>query len=272
MAISVKSNVVSLTAQRNLNRTMSGLRGSIEKLSSGYRINSAADDAAGLAIAESMTSSMKSLQVASRNANDAVSMLQTAETGADDITGMLQRMRELAMQASSDGVTDTERDYIQTEVDELITEIDRVAGDTEYNGTALLDGTLTADFQVGLDSGQSINIAVSSGLDTTTLSVDGVDLTAKATAQSALADIDAALEDVNDMRAGLGAKQNRLDVVSNNISSQYSALADAHSRIRDVDIAQETANMTKNQILLQAGAAMLAQANTVPQIALSLLG
>ena len=270
--ISVRSNVTSLSAQRNLNRTMGGLKGSIEKLSSGMRINSAADDAAGLAISEKMKADLGSLQVAKRNANDAVSVLQTAESGLDDITGMLHRLRELSMQSASDGVTDTERAYIQTETDELLAEIDRVATDTEFNGTALLDGTLDADFQIGLDNGDSLNIAVSTAMDTTGLSVNGLDISSKANAQGALATIDAALDTLNTTRSELGAKQNRVDVISSNIDATFTAMTDANSRIRDVDVAQESANMTKNQILMQAGSAMLAQANSMPQVALSLLG
>ena len=272
MSISVKSNVVSLNAQRNINKTQSALQSSIERLSSGYRINSAADDAAGFAISEAMSADIASLQVASRNANDAVSLLQVAESGMDDITGMLHRMRELSMQAASDGVTNTERGYINTEITELQTEITRIADSTEFNGTNVLDASLAADFQIGLDSGDNLNITISQDMDAAGLAVDGLDLSTKAGAQTALAAIDTALDTVNSTRSELGAKQNRLDVISNNISSQHESLVDARSRLRDVDIAQETANMTKNQILLQAGAAMLAQANSTPQVALSLLG
>jgi flagellin len=271
MAINIHTNVSSLTAQRHLGTTASGLAKSVEKLSSGFRINRAADDAAGLAISEEMKGDLRSLQQAKRNANDAVSLVQTAEGAMDDIGNMLHRMRELAMQSASDGVTDTQRGYIDTEVDELLAEIDRIAGDTEYNGTALLDGTLDADFQVGLDSGDTINVALATAMDSTGLAINAVDLSTKAGADGALATIDTAVSTLSETRAELGAKENRLDVVQNNISITHENLSAANARIRETDVASEMANMTKHQILMQAGTAMLAQANSLPQVALSLL-
>ena len=274
--ITVNTNVASLRAQRNLNKTMGTLKSTVEKLSSGFRINKAKDDAAGLAISEEMKGDIRSLSVAKRNAADGQAMLQTAESGMDDITGMLQRLRELAMQSSSDGVTDSQRSYISQEVTELQGEIDRIAGDTTYNDTNLLDGSFNAEIQIGLDgtTADRLTLQLSQTMDASSLGVQTSDfsLSTKADAQGALAKIDSALATVSKFRATVGAKQNRLDVISNNISAQHEALSDSNSRIRDVDIAEASAQMTRSQILQQSGAAMLAQANSFPQIALSLLG
>ena len=270
--ISIRTNYTSLRAQRNLNHTMQGTQETITCLSTGHRINKAADDAAGLAISDKLVGDIRSYAQASRNVNDAISLLQTAESGLSDITSMLHRLRELSMQSASDGITDTERAYVQTEVTELLSEVDRIASDTEFNGVAILDGTLSADFQTGLDSGKSVNIAIGSPLTAAGLGIGGLDLSGKAGALTGLGDIDSALEGLNSIRSYIGAMENRMGVVHNRVSSHHDALFAANSRIRDVDIANATADMTNNQILLQAGSAMLAQANSIPQVALSLLG
>lgn len=271
MPVSVNTNVGSLVAQRNLNNTQKSLSKTVQRLSSGFRINSASDDAAGLAISEGMKSDIRGFQQAKRNSSDATSMLQTAEGALDDITGMVHRMRELAVQSASDGVSNTQRGYIQTEVTELQSEISRIADNTEYNGTVLLNGTMSADFQIGLDNGDTLNVTISQDFDAAGLGVSGVSLATKAGANTALGTLDTALNTISSTRASIGAKSNRLDVISNNISVQIESLSDANSRIRDTDVAAESAQMTKYQILQQAGSAMLSQANSAPQVALSLL-
>lgn len=272
MAINIQTNTLSLSAQRSLSNNSAAVAKSVQALSTGFRINSAADDAAGLAISETMKADIRGLQQASRNANDAISMVQTAESSMDDIGNILGRLRELAVQASSDGVSDTQRGYIDTEKTELLAEIDRIAGAAEYNGTALLDGSLSATFQVGLDAGDTIVVDQGTALDSSGLGVDGLDFSGRAAASGGLADIDTAIEDLSGFRASFGAKANRMDYVSNNLSVQVENLSAANGRIRDVDVAAEMASLTKNQILVQASTSMLAQANSSPQVALSLLG
>lgn len=272
MAINIHTNTTSLQAQRFLNANSMAQAKNVQKLSSGFRINSAADDAAGLAISEEMKADLRSLSQAGRNANDAVSMIQTAEASMSDVSNILGRLRELSMQAASDGVTDTQRGYIDTERSELVSEIDRIAGEAEYNGIALLDGTLSAVFQVGLDAGDTLTVDQATAVDATGLGVGAIDFTTRAGASAALTAIDSAIESVSGFRAGFGAKQNRLDSVTNNISVTFENLSAANGRIRDVDVASEMASMTKNQILVQASTSMLAQANAFPQAALSLLG
>lgn len=270
--LNLHTNMSSISAQRYLNNNSTAMQDNISKLSSGFRINKASDDAAGLAISEEMRADIRSLKQASRNASDAVSLIQTSEASMGEITNMLSRMRELAMQAASDGINDTQRGYVNIEVNELVAEIDRIAGSAEYNGIPLLDGTLSATFQVGLDSGDTINFAVGTSLDSTGLGVNGIDLTTQATADAALADLDTAIESISSFRATLGAKENRINTVMSAISASSEALQAANSRIREVDVATEMADFTKNQILVQASTSMLAQANSYPEAALSLLG
>ena len=274
MSVSIHTNSISSTAQRNLSNTQSAVGKSMEALSSGFRINKAADDAAGLAITETMNADVRSMHQASRNANDAVSLIQTAESAMDEVGGILGRMRELAVQAASDGVNDTQRGYINKEIVELQSEVDRITDVTEFNGTALLDGTLDADFQVGLDKGDTFGVAVGQSFTAAGLGVDAlnVSLASRAGAEDSLAKIDAAISTVVDTRATLGAKQNRLDTVVSNLSSSAQNLEAASGRIKDVDVASEMASFTKSQVLQQAGTSMLAQANSRPQLALSLLG
>jgi len=279
MMIGVNTNTTSLMAQRHLNSTNKSLQGNIAKLSSGFRINSAADDAAGLAVSEEMKSDIRSLGQASRNANDAVSMVQTAEGSLGQVHDILGRMRELSVQANSDGINDEQRAHVNTEFQALVAEIGDISSQTKFNGTSLLDGTLSANFQVGIESTDTLNIAVGQSFAavdledaTGTNNLAGVNLSTTAGAADAMAVLDNAISVVSETRAGLGASQNRLESKIENLSVAGENLSAANSRIRDVDVASEMASMTKNQILMQAGSSMLAQANSLPQTALSLLG
>lgn len=273
MAINVHTNVGSLNTQRSLATSQMKLARSVEKLSSGFRINKAADDAAGMAISEQMSADIRSLKQASRNANDATSLLQTAEGGLVEVANILGRMRELAIESASDGVNDTQRGFINTEIVQLQEEIDRIVDVADYNETALLDGTMDVDIQIGLDDGDILNIAIAQDHDSAGLGVDAgnVDMSTKAGAVSSLQAIDQAIETVSTTRATLGAKQNRVDHIVNNLSIQHENLSAANSRIKEVDVAEEMATLTKNQILVQAGVSMLSQANSSPQVALNLL-
>lgn len=277
--IGVQTNVPSLNAQRHLNSTSNALQGNIAKLSSGFRINSAADDAAGLAVSEEMKSDIRSLGQASRNANDAVSMVQTAEGALGQVHNILGRMKELSVQANSDGINDTQRAHIDTEFQELVAEIDDIASTTSFNGNDLLDGSYSGTFQVGVEATDTLTIGITQGFAAADLEDSGgttnlgaVDLSTTTNAVTAMGVIDNAISVVSEQRASLGASQNRLEMKIENLSVTRENLEAANSRIRDVDVASEMASMTKNQILMQAGASMLAQANSGPQIALSLLG
>ena len=278
MAISVVTNVSSLNAQRNLARTQSSLQSSMQRLSSGLRINSGADDAAGLAISEKLKSKIRSSSQAQRNANDAVSLLQTAEGSMNELSSMLTRMRELAVQSSTDTVGSTERQFLHDELDALRQEVDRIAEVTEFNGITLLDGSATSlDFQVGINATTNDRItAALADMHATALggttNLASVSLTTKAGAQSALGVLDDAITDISSARANVGALQNRLQTTIQNLQTAQENLSAANSRIRDVDVAAESANMTKSNILMQAGVSVLAQANQAPSIALSLLG
>jgi flagellin len=276
MALVLQTNVASLDAQKNLASTQHSLQTNFQRLSSGYRINSAADDASGLAISESLRSQVGSFTVAERNANNAISMAQTAEGSLGQISGIMGRMRELAVQGSNGDLGTTDRDYLQTEFSALADEIDRIASSSKYNGKDLLAGAATdITFQVGINNSASDQIKVSFGgvsltdlkLDKT--SVDGADSTNSLAAIDA---VDAAQTSVSTMRASYGAAMNRLQTTVSNIQTFRSNLSAANSRIRDADVAEEAAQMSRNQVLQQAGAAVLAQANQSPQVALKLLG
>lgn len=274
MAISLLSNATSLAAQRNLNNTQMKQAGSINRLSSGLRINSAADDAAGLGISEKLKSEIKSNTQASRNANDGVSLTQIAEGALNEVAGTLTRMRELSVQSSNGTLGANERTFLDTEFQALKTEIDRISSVTEFNGTHLLNGSAAGGLamQVGIrnSANDRITVTIAStaaadlGLATTTVST-------LANAQAAMATIDAAINSVSTRRSSLGSVQNRLQVTMSNLSVANENLTAANSRIRDVDVAEESAALTRNQILSQAGAAMLAQANQLPSIATQLL-
>lgn len=278
MALSIFSNVPSLNAQRNLSATQSALSSNLGRLSSGLRINSAGDDAAGLAISEKLRAQIRSLGQAERNANDDVSLLQTAEGAMNEISGMMGRMRELAVQSLNATVGSTERGFLNQEFVALRSEIDRIAGVTAFNGTALIDGTASAlRFQIG--SGATANdyltVALADmrssalGGAATFVSTQAIDTVANA--GTALAVVDAAITDVSTARATVGSLENRLQVTVANLSSSRENLSAANSRIRDVDVAEETAAMTRHNILMQAGVSVLAQANQMPSLALQLL-
>lgn len=285
MALTMNTNIASIAAQRNVNRTQSHLNANFGRLSTGLRINTAADDAAGLAISEKLKSQIRSLAQAERNAGDGTSMLQVAEGAMGEVSGILIRMRELAVQSATDTLGVSQRGFLDQEVTQLQAELDRIAAVTEFNGTQLLDGGTTGtqfSFQVGIGStsndriqatirgtrGSDLGIVTGGAVS----SVAGIDLTTITNAQDALAVIDRAIDDVSSRRADLGSVQNRLNVTAANLGTARENLSAANSRIRDVDVASETAAMTKNNILMQAGVSVLAQANQQPSVALSLLG
>jgi len=276
MPIVTQTNVASLETQRNLGRTQLALSRSFNRLSSGFRINSAADDAAGLAISESMKAQVRSYTVAERNANDAISMTQTAEASLGEMHSILGRMRELAMQGANGAMSSTDRGYLNTEFTALKAELTRIQDSSKFNGKRLLSQTATSIvFQVGLANTASDQLAVTfGGLGLTTLlaSTTSVAGTTSNGSLTALGRIDAALSTVSTSRARFGAAMNRLDVVTSSIQTMRLNLAAANSRIRDVDVAEETATLAKNQVLSQAGVAVLTQANQLPQLALSLVG
>ncbi|MEM9692737.1 MAG: flagellin [Myxococcota bacterium] len=275
MALVINTNVSSLKAQSALSKSQSGLQKSFERLSSGFRINSAADDAAGLAVSESLNSRVRSFAVAERNTNNAISMTQTAEGGLNEISGIVVRMRELAVQAANGDLTSTDRGFLDTEFQALSSEIDRLAETTEFNGQELLAGTTTSiTFQVGINTSSSDTIAVNfGGVSVSDLGLSGTSLSgATATnATSAITAIDSALSTVSTQRATFGAAQNRLGIAANNSRTIRTNLSAANSAIRDVDIAEETAQLARSQVLLQAGTSVLAQANQSPNTALSLI-
>ncbi|GAB6877615.1 flagellin N-terminal helical domain-containing protein [Thermaerobacter litoralis] len=268
----INHNVAALNAWRNLSQTNGLLNKSLERLSSGLRINRAADDAAGLAISEKMRSQIAGLQTAQRNAQDAISLIQTAEGALNETHSILQRMRELAVQAASDTNTDADRQLIQKEVTQLIAEITRIGDTTEFNTQKLLDGSFASKvFQIGANNNQTIQVTIGD-MRAAALGVDTVDVSTQAGAASAITALDSAISNVSGQRADLGAIQNRLEHTIANLGVAVENLQAAESRIRDVDMALEMANFTRNQILLQSGTAMLAQANAMPQAVLQLLG
>lgn len=277
MGFRINTNVSSLAAQRSLSANNRASENTLAKLSSGSRITKAADDAAGLAISEKLKAKVTSTNQANRNANDGISMVQTAEGGLDEISSMLTRLRELSVQAASDTVGDSERAFSDMEYQNLKQEIERISQVTEFNGTKLLMGQGDKlDFQIGVNNDgfqdrisydtQATNASISS------LGVDSISVLSKEGAQSSLSTIDSAIEKVSGQRAALGAIQNRLISTSNNLQVTSENLSAANSRIRDVDYAQATAQNAKNNILGQAGTAVLAQANQQGQNALRLIG
>jgi flagellin len=272
MGLRVNTNIASMTAQRYLAQVSSRLQGNFARLSSGLRIATAADDAAGLGISERMRAQIRSYTVAGRNAQDGVSLVQTAEGALQEVSNNLGRMRELAVQAANGTLTTNDRTTLDTEFQELIGEIDRLATQTKFNGVALLDGsTATLDIQVGISSGEVITVSLAD-VTSATLAINLEDVTTAANASAALAVIDTAIDTVTSSRGGFGAAQNRMTSAIASIAAAREAVAGAESRIRDVDVAQETADLTRNTILQQAATSVLAQANVQPQLALSLLG
>ncbi|MDR5866926.1 flagellin N-terminal helical domain-containing protein [Halomonas koreensis] len=271
----INTNITALIGQNNLNEAKSNLQTSMERLSSGLRINSAKDDAAGQAIANRMSAQITGMGQASRNANDGISLVQTMEGGLNQINDNLQRIRELAVQAASDTNSADDRASIQTEIDERVAEISRVAGGSTFNGTNLLNGASTLQIQVGANTTANDSIDVDTvDATTTTLGVTSgdLDVSSASSAQAAIDAVDSALNTIDTERSTLGATLNRFDSIVSNLSTTSTNLSAARSRIEDADYAVEVSNMTRNQILQQAGTSVLAQANQLPQSALSLLG
>ena len=271
MGLRVNTNLFSLTAQRNLNNVTSRLQGNFARLASGLRVATAADDAAGLGISERMRSQIRSLGQASRNAQDGTSLVQTAEGALGETSSNLSRMRELAVQAANGTLNTQDRSTINSEFSALAVEISRIANQNEFNGIALLNQSSgNVSIQIGIDSGETITI----GLNDTTagaLGVSTISATTVTNAAAALATLDTAIDSVNTVRGSLGAAQNRLQSSIRSILNTRENLSAAESRIRDLDVAEETADLTRNSILQQASVSILSQANTQPQIALSLL-
>jgi flagellin len=266
----INTNVSALKAQNSSRMANEMLGTALERLSSGRRINSAADDAAGLAIATRMDAKVRGLNQAVRNANDGISLVQTAEGAMNEISNILVRMRELAVQSANGTATADDRTAIQAEVDELIGQIDDIATRTDFNGTVLLDGTATLNIQTGVNSGETVAIDIAD-LQSAGLSVDAVDLSTEAGAGTALGVLDTAIQAVANERAELGAVQNRLDATVNNLTSTATNLTEARSRIEDADFSAESTKLAAAQILNQASTAMLAQANQSQQGVINLL-
>lgn len=273
MAITVNTNVTSMKAQKNLNISSGNLATSMERLSSGLRINSAKDDAAGLAISNRLNSQVRGLEVGMRNANDAISIAQISEGAMQEQTNMLQRMRDLTIQSENGANSSADLTAIKDEMDQLALEITAIGDSTAFGNTKLLAGDFSGGklFQVGHQNGEDVVISVGT-VNGTTLSVAALNNGTSAQRSNALTQIDAAIKTIDTQRAKLGAVQNRLAHNISNSANTQANVADAKSRIVDVDFAKETSTMTKNQVLQQTGSAMLAQANQLPQVALSLLG
>ena len=278
MPIIVNSNIASLNAQRNLNQSNSALASSLQKLSSGLRVNSAKDDAAGLAVSEGLSSQIRGNSQGIRNAYDGISVAQTAESALGQVGNNLQRIRQISVQAANGSISDDNRSQLQKEVDQLTQEVSRIVQTTNFNGTKLLTGGSGLTFQVG-SSGSTDNQVTTSGVELSGISAYSGSLTATGTvnvsssgaASAAIASMDAAIRTVTNTRATFGSIQNRFEAVIANTQAYVENLSASKSRIMDTDFASETASLTRNQILQQAGTAILGQANTVPQAALSLL-
>lgn len=278
MGLRINTNVPSLVAQRNLRGTRANLDRTFERLSSGSRINHAGDDAAGLAISENMRAQLRGLGQAERNAHDGVSLIQVAESAVAEVSNILIRMRELGVQAASDTVGPQERGFMNVEFQQLLEEVDRISNGTNFNNVPLLNGS-TVNFEVQVGTGNNPHIDRiklfdhgSADVNVTALGLNLTSVQDKLSAQNSLAAIDKALNTVTAIRADFGALQNRLQSVIDNIAVSRENLAAANSRIRDADVAEETAELTKNQILMQSGVSVLTQANTTVKSALGLLG
>lgn len=276
MGLRIATNVESMAAQRNLGISSAAQKSSLEKLASGTRITKAADDAAGLAIAEKMRASIRTARQDVRNANDGISMIQTAEGGMSEVGNILVRFRELSTQAASDTLSNTERGFIDKEVQQLRAEVDRIAKATEFNGHKLLDGEGgTLDIQVGLNNNAELDRfsydTAKTNISVDALGLDGINVIDKHSAQENLGKVDNAIKVLSENRAELGALQNRLQSSINSLNIYDENISAARSRIYDVDMASETAELTKNNILTQAGTSVLAQANQNNMLALKLL-
>lgn len=277
MGMRVSTNVAAINAQRNLSGSQRAIGKSMAQLASGSRINIAADDAAGLAISEGLKASIRSSSQAQRNANDGISMVQTAEGGLNEIGNIVVRLRELGIQAASDTVGEVERGFLNKEVEQLKSEVQRISSVTTWGKTKLLDGsTPTFDFQVGIyNNAEEDRISFDASQNVATLDalgMSGIDYSTKEGAQTSLEALDSAQELVNGYRANLGALQNRLTSTVDNLGVAHENMNAANSRIRDTDVAQASSEMVRNNILLQAGTSTLAQANSSNQLALKLIG
>jgi flagellin len=276
MALTVNTNVSSMAALGHLNRTNANLESTFSRISSGLRINKAGDDAAGLAVAENLAAEQQSLRQAARNTNDGISVIQTAEGATNEVADILKRMRELAVQSSSDTLANSERAYIQDEYGQLTQEVDRISAVTNFNGVELANGSKSSlSVQVGIFNTADDRISISLGdLRSTSLGVDSgnMSLANAASAQATLTALDSSIDSINKIRSDFGSVQNRLESSLNNLHSYTENLAGAESRIRDADFAYETAQMSKYQTMQQAGIAILGQANGLTQGALRLIG
>ena len=274
MGLRVNTNVTSITAQRSLSTVTDRLTGNFRRLSTGLRISSAADDAAGLAISERLRSQVRSLEQARRNASDGISLMQTAEGALNEVSSILIRLRELAIQSSNGSVSGQDRETLDQEFQNLVNEVDRIGRSTEFSGIKLLDGSATSvTFQVGLGTTSGIDqldVTLSPALSTS-LSLNSLDIGSGGATSTAITSIDTAINSVSSLRGTLGAVQNRLAITINNLAISTENLTSAESRIRDVDVAYETAQLTRNNILQQASISVLSQANSQPQSALQLL-
>ncbi|MCP4293684.1 MAG: flagellin FliC [bacterium] len=275
MGLRINTNVSSLNTQRHLSNTSNKFRKSMEKLSSGLRINRAGDDAAGLAISEGLKADIRSLDQASRNAADGISLVQTAEGSLDEVSNILLRMKELAEQSMTGTLSDTDRGYLDSEYNALSSEIDRISDAAEFNGVKLLDGSGASDLAIqvgiGTTSSDTVTVDLSTNRDASTLGVSsGIDSVSNASAT--MGEVDSAIETVTTARAAFGAVQNRLESSIRAIDMTSENLSAANSRIRDVDVAKETSAMTSHQILMQAGTSILAQANMTSGLAMALMG
>ncbi|MDQ1257384.1 MAG: Flagellin [Candidatus Hydrogenedentes bacterium] len=271
MGLRVNTNVAAINTARVLRRSTLELNKSLERLSSGLRINRAADDAAGLAIAESMRSIVEGARVAQRNSQDGINLVQTAEGALSESTNALQRIRELAVQAANGTYNDGNRASLDAEVQQLLEQIDDIAQDTQFAGIYLLSAPQTVTLQRGAEVSQTMEIAIS-GAQTSDLGVNGISISTMAQAVSVISTVDAALAKVNGLRSHFGATQNRLEFTVRVLAIQEENTSASESYIRDADIARETVTFTRNQILVSAGTSVLAQANIIPQTALQLLG
>jgi len=269
----INHNISALNTYRQLSFNNTQTAKNLEKLSSGYRINRAGDDAAGLAISEKMRGQIRGLEMATKNAQDGISLIQTAEGALNETHAILQRIRELAVQAANDTNTNNDRAELQKEVDQLLQEIDRIANTTQFNTKNLLDGSLSGSgliFHIGANKDQNVTLKISS-MKASGLGVGSIKIDSQSGANAAISTIDTAIDTVSSERAKLGAMQNRLEHTINNLGAAAENLTAAESRIRDVDMAKEMMEFTKNSILTQAAQAMLAQANQLPQGVLQLL-
>ncbi|MBL7545698.1 MAG: flagellin FliC [Bdellovibrionaceae bacterium] len=277
MGMRISTNMPSLSAQKSLAGSQREIQKSFTQLASGSRITKSSDDAAGLAISENLKSGMRSIYQAGRNANDGISLIQTAEGGLGEISNILTRMRELGIQSASDTVSDKERGFLDKEVQQLKSEVQRIAQTTKFGNQELINGNgKVYDFQVGINNNADADrISFDSGESDVTISsigIDGFDFTSKEGAQDALEALDEAQSTVNGFRANLGAIQNRLQATYDNSQTMYENISAANSRIRDTDVAQASSELTRNNILLQASTSTLAQANQIPSQALKLIG